>query len=523
MFELVTSQNTSLIVDQRPRIRIKDESEWATKDEERNEVGQQLTVLKKRHDLSKNLLNKREEELQTLEHEFGQLSAIEATAESRHKRLVEMIQEKEEEIKRTKELQEKARDERYIYEHVLERMKKTKIHLEMKSHEFDDDLKNKQIVVNEQLQRMRKSQGNSFLARQAVEVARHLFSKEEKQHEDQAMELERNMRNRREMASRREDRVVRQAEIAEQAANEQQDPEETRLRQGYLLHKFWWHALQRKLEKDKAQSVEIEEAFQSIKTATGLSDVREIVEKFLTKEQAYSHLVQAVTETEQRVERLKQAIESEQQDIRHFEVSEHKFNEVSDAKELDQQIMQELKEVQSAQDKLQKHVVVYDHIAEWVRKVYSQLYRIQYKDQPSLPEHSDDSDNYLLMMFQKLTTLVEELLEPIRANRDDVVKKVDDHEARKIDDIFQQSPDSLKKVVRVRPVIYEDDPEIPESHTKFLHSDEDLNGIHHSDQEIEADLHEQRRRIKQYSLERQESARKKKLKEKKGEKVEGKK
>jgi len=41
--------------------------------------------------------------------------------------------------------------------------------------------------------------------------------------------------------------------------------------------------------------------------------------------------------------------------------------------------------------------------------------------------------------------------------------------------------------------------------------------------EIESELQEQRRRIKLFSLERQESARKKKLKEKKGEKVEGKK
>jgi len=476
MFELVTSQNTSMIVDQRPRVRIKDESEWATKDEEKNEVGQQLTVLKKRHDLSRNLLGKREVELQSLEHEYGQLAAIESTAESRQKRLMEQIEEKEQEIKRTKELQDQAKDERFIYEHVLERMKKTKIHLELKSHQFDSELKNKQFVVNEQLQRMRKSQGNSFLARQAVEVARHLFSKEEKQQEDQALELERNMRNRKEMASRREDRAVRQAEIAEQAANEQQDPEETRLRQGYLLHKFWWHALQRKLEKDKAQSVEIEEAFQSIKIATGLSDVREIVEKFLTKEQTYSHLVQAVTETEQRVEQLKQAIEDEQQDIRHFEVSEHKLNEAADAKDIDQQIMQELKEVQSAQEKLQKHVVVYDHIAEWVRKVYSQLYRIQHKDQPTLVHPTDSSDNYLLTMFQKLTVLIEALLEPIRASRDEVVRKVDDQEAKKIDELIQQSPEALRKVVRVRPTVFDEDIGSPESVLKGTHSDEDEDG-----------------------------------------------
>lgn len=476
MFELVTSQNTSMLVDQRPRVHIKDESEWATKDEERNEVGQQLTVLKKRHDLSKNLLGKREEELQSLEHEYGQLAAVESTAESRQKRLMEQIQEKEEEIKRTKELQAKAKDERYIYEHVLERMKKTKVHLDMKSHQFDDELKNRQFVVKEQLQRMRKSQGNSFIARQAVEVARHLFSKEEKQEEDQTLELERNMRNRKEMASRREDRVVRQAEIAEQAANAQQDPEETRLRQGYLLHKFWWHALQRKLEKDKAQSIEIEEAFQSIKIATGLSDVQEIVEKFLTKEQTYSRLMQAVTETEQRVEQLKQDIEDEQQDIRHFEVSEHKLNEAADAKEIDQQILQELKEVQSAQEKLQKHVVVYDHIAEWVRKVYSQLYRIQHKDQPTLIHPTDSSENYLLTMFQRLTTLIDELLEPIRTSRDEVVRKVDDQETKKIDELIQQSPEALKKMVRVRPTVYDEDIDSPEMVPRVTHTDDDFDG-----------------------------------------------
>jgi len=57
-------------------------------------------------------------------------------------------------------------------------------------------------------------------------------------------------------------------------------------------------------EMDKYSS--IESAFQKIKQATGNTDVREMVNKFLQREQMYAVLRNEVNDNEQKYERLKQ-------------------------------------------------------------------------------------------------------------------------------------------------------------------------------------------------------------------------
>lgn len=49
----------------------------------------------------------------------------------------------------------------------------------------------------------------------------------------------------------------------------------------------------------------VEDAFQNIRTATGFSDVNEIVHRFLTREQTYSVLLMAVSENERKIDSLR--------------------------------------------------------------------------------------------------------------------------------------------------------------------------------------------------------------------------
>lgn len=49
----------------------------------------------------------------------------------------------------------------------------------------------------------------------------------------------------------------------------------------------------------------IDEAFKAIKTATGVTDVQEMVRKFLTREQTYSQLLMNVSESERHIDKLK--------------------------------------------------------------------------------------------------------------------------------------------------------------------------------------------------------------------------
>lgn len=502
LLHLITSQNPSLLVDPLPKVS-QDQSSWTVKDEERTEVGLQLTELRKKHDLSRSKLEEKDTSLYTLRSELVHLSAIEENTQISAATVQNRIKLLEAEIEKTRSMRDHVKDEKYTYEHVLNRMKRTRINLELQAQHYTQALKTKQLVVAEQLRRMRSSQANSAIAKQAVDVARSLLTREEQQQESQALILEKNARLRQEIASKRDKRQTRQAEIAEFAANMQEDGEETRLRQGYLLHRFWWNALQRKLEKDKAQSVEIEEAFQRIKIATGLGDVHDMVERFLTKEQTYERLMHAVTEAEQRVERLKRDIEEEQSSIKTFLVSEQRGNAEIDATGLGLAIEKELKEVQTAQNHLEKHEIAYDHIAEWLRRIYSQFHRIVQSDEPNITPNP--GENYLLTLFNRLTALVQDLLQPLHTQRDSVIQTVDSQNSKKAQELLTESPETLRKAVRVRVTLTEEGETMVEGE-----------GKEERERELE-DWLEQRRRQRRAVLDRVESARRKKAKEKKQE------
>jgi len=59
------------------------------------------------------------------------------------------------------------------------------------------------------------------------------------------------------------------------------------------------------MEKEMKQNQQYEQAFQSIRAATGYSDVQEIVTKFLNRESIYSGLLKTVSEYEDKIDTLR--------------------------------------------------------------------------------------------------------------------------------------------------------------------------------------------------------------------------
>ena len=51
---------------------------------------------------------------------------------------------------------------------------------------------------------------------------------------------------------------------------------------------MWSSFMRKKMDNEMAKSAQIDEAFKQIKTATGVTNVQELVQRFLTREQTYS-------------------------------------------------------------------------------------------------------------------------------------------------------------------------------------------------------------------------------------------
>ena len=63
--------------------------------------------------------------------------------------------------------------------------------------------------------------------------------------------------------------------------------------------------MRKKMEREMRNSQSIDDAFKAIKTAMGVTDVQDKVRKFLTREQTYSQLLMAVSESERKIDKLK--------------------------------------------------------------------------------------------------------------------------------------------------------------------------------------------------------------------------
>jgi len=131
------------------------------------------------------------------------------------------------------------------------------------------------------------------------------ISKQQSDRQNRIHELQKCIRNKEESVQKRIERQRRNQEIAEAAANENKDSSELKMRENLYIQKLWNSFMRKKMEKEMKNSAQIDEAFKAIKTATGVTDVQEMVKKFLTREQTYSQLLVKVSEFERHIEQLK--------------------------------------------------------------------------------------------------------------------------------------------------------------------------------------------------------------------------
>ena len=62
----------------------------------------------------------------------------------------------------------------------------------------------------------------------------------------------------------------------------------------YHVHKFLNNFLKKKMEREMKKYTIVEQAFHKIKGSTGLSDSKEIVLKFIGKEETYNKLLVSI-------------------------------------------------------------------------------------------------------------------------------------------------------------------------------------------------------------------------------------
>lgn len=205
---------------------------------------------------------------------------------------------------------------------------------------------------------------------------------EQKERKKRIEELQDCIKNKEESVQRRIERQKRNQDIAEAAANENKDSSELKMRESLYIQRLWNAFMRKKMEKEMKDSQSIDEAFKAIKTATGVTDVQEMVRKFLTREQTYSQLLMNVSESERHIDKLKKDNEELRGRLHELKIDagESGASAGTGGMMMDEEIIElnnSLSTVQKdyslLQEKFKKINIVNDQVSGWAKKCFAKF------------------------------------------------------------------------------------------------------------------------------------------------------
>ena len=217
--------------------------------------------------------------------------------------------------------------------------------------------------------------------------------------------------------------------------------------------------LKKKMEKEMNNHYYVEDAFQKIRTATGFSDVNEIVHRFLTREQTYSQLLMAVSENERKIEKLRRDHEIQAQKLQELQMGDEDELPINDKRKvregglstfspeieaLDKKIVVLQKEKELSDELCKKVNLVSDQVHGWCSKV---IQKIDQQFGENIAAYEDTKT--LAFLFDQITFAVCKQLEQIIAEEDD-----DDKGYITAKDFMNDfaTDEFLNKNIRVRPL-----------------------------------------------------------------------
>jgi hypothetical protein len=286
---------------------------------------------------------------------------------------------------------------------------------------------------------------------------------EQKERKKRIEELQECIKNKEESVQRRIERQKRNQDIAEAAANENKDSSELKMRESLYIQRLWNAFMRKKMEKEMKESFVIDDAFKSIKTATGVTDVQEMVRKFLTREQTYSQLLMNVSESERSIDKLKKDNEELRGRLHELKIDAGENgsgNGMMDEEiiELNQTLANVQKDYSLLQEKFKKINIVNDQVSSWSKKVYSKFSTLIQGSDGTVKPGTD-----IVQIFKGMNTVVvgelDKIMERARQNEGEDANM----NFGEVFDDFEHK-DFTAKNVRVRPI------------SGFTHGDETRDG-----------------------------------------------
>ena len=154
---------------------------------------------------------------------------------------------------------QRLRQQQFI--HMLSRMKKDLIALQITSNQLQESLRSKNQIYKEEFEKQRVAKEQKLQSRYRLDNLMQNIEHEQKKRDERIIGLQNSIKNKEEALQKRVDRVKKQQEIAEAAANENRDQGEIRARADFQVQKLWSQFLKKKMDNEMNKYRHLEDAF----------------------------------------------------------------------------------------------------------------------------------------------------------------------------------------------------------------------------------------------------------------------
>merc|ERR1719333_1420045 len=196
-------------------------------------------------------------------------------------------------------------------------------------------------------------------------------------------------------------------EVALEAANEAFQGSAGRLRKLYAVEKLAGNFLQKITFEQVERSQATEDGFQKIREVTGLTDVMDIVHKFLNRDVEHEQLKSSVKEAEARLEALREEFDKLKRDTNGITFDPDAANRSRSiymaVEEHEANLNEALKDHEQSRQRLQRTTIVVEHMKRWASRMSKSLAAF---DEPSRLEKPADLPPYFMSLNRTIEKFV---------------------------------------------------------------------------------------------------------------------
>jgi hypothetical protein len=273
----------------------------------------------------------------------------------------------------TTKAMEEAKTAKKVYKHMLDRISKEQAILREKMLCMDSHLERKSAECHRKVSAQERMVRKGAQSMQDLDILEQDIDQERFVREDAHRNILSALQAKMDARERRARFEEWRHEVALDAANEAFNASAGRLRKLYAVEKLAGNCLQKITFEQVERSQVTEEGFQRIREVTGLTDVMDIVHKFLNREVEHEQLKSSVKESEVRLEALRERFEHFKKDTEgltsdpdaasssraiYLEVDEHEAK-----------LNQLLKEHEQSRQRLQGCTLQVEHMKRWATRL----------------------------------------------------------------------------------------------------------------------------------------------------------